>query len=321
MLITTSSSTDTWAKCQALYDFRYNKLLQEKRPGKALLIGSAFHVGCESFWRGEPYGIAWAKVQDSLTNDWWLTDTGKLEMRKLASYLKGYYRRWEDDLREWTVLGVELEWQFEDAEGFAYAGKIDVLARRPDGQLVIIDHKTSGTDETENPGSSWWGKLQMDTQIVLYSYWAETKYGERPEWMHDVVLKSSSQGPRQKKACSRRKGESDLALQMRKAENRETLVEWGARLDETYREGDRYIRRYINMTEDEFDRKLKEIKLLTKEIAKPRKVFIRNTTACLNKFGTCPFFDVCVGFDTTDSDRFESRSSQHTELSIKEMQQ
>ena len=99
MLITTSSSTDTWAKCQALYDFRYNKLLQEKRPGKALLIGSAFHVGCESFWRGEPYGIAWAKVQDSLTNDWWLTDTGKLEMRKLASYLKGYYRRWEDDLR------------------------------------------------------------------------------------------------------------------------------------------------------------------------------------------------------------------------------
>ena len=145
-----------------------------------------------------------------------------------------------------------------------------------------------------------------------------------PEFWYDVVITSSAKGPKQKKTIRKKKDESELQFSARKLANRESMTEFSRRMREVYRtEEERFIRRNVAIAYLEHEEKMSEILRIARNIEQPSQILgvefprIRNTQACMTRYGTCEFFEVCTGFDSLDSPAFAKKESAHSELSLK----
>ena len=319
--IHTTSSLSCFMRCQKLYEYRYELGYRSVDPIPALLVGSATHLGLEYFWKGASCAEAMAHVAKFCTEESYFstTDGGKIDAIKVAAYIKGYYSRWLDSRELYEVVGVELQFfvplSDENHPAF-HAGKLDVLVRRKsDGQLIIIEHKTAGSGTgADEPGSSYWTKLSMDTQLAMYSQNVFRMTGEMPEILYDVILKSRATPL--KGSARKRKSETDAEFAQRKAADAETLPQFSSRMMHTYRtEGnDRYFRKPITLMQDELDLKLREL-AETQEVVETCNLRVRNTSAC-NSYGrACEFMNVCIGADGLDTNpKFRKKQQAHEEL-------
>jgi hypothetical protein len=311
-------------RCQKLYEYRYELGYRTVDPIAALLVGSATHIGLEHFWKGASYAEAMVHVAKFCSEeDYFSTDGGKIDAIKVAAYIKGYYSRWRDSRELYEVVGVELQFfvplpdsRLAGSDFSYHAGKLDVLVRRKsDGQLIIIEHKTAGSGTgADEPGSSYWTKLSMDTQLAMYSQNVFRMTGEMPEILYDVILKSRATPL--KGSARKRKSETDAEFAQRKAADAETLPQFSSRMMHTYRtEGnDRYFRKPITLMQDELDLKLREL-AETQEVVETCNLRVRNTSAC-NSYGrACEFMNVCTGIDTLETNpKFRKKQQAHEEL-------
>ena len=164
----------------------------------------------------------------------------------------------------------------------------------------------------------------MDTQVCFYHRNIEDMYGEEPEVIYDVIVKTKSTPL--KGSARKRKAETDAEFAQRKYDSAETPSEYGARVRKVYAEegAERYIRKTVHMTRGEGDRKMQELEHVIKDIETAPRTFstfrVRNTTACNSYGGTCEFLGVCAGLELLDDPKFEKKEKLHSELTVKEAQ-
>jgi len=330
MHIVTASSLNTYSKCPRRYQYRYLEEFEPTAPQDALLIGTAVHIGIEKFWQDKPAEEVFAAIDEYYKESprFWQSDKGALEKAKITAYMYGYIKARASMLSLYEVLGVEEEWretlhvQPMDLHSNR-AGKFDlVLRRKSDGEVFVVDHKTSAARDIEDPMAVFWAKLTFDTQIVMYLDAAQRKYSlnRRPRFIYDVIRKTKSK-PSMTKRVSKRKTETKFQFEARKASVTETLVQYRARVLKEYTtDPTRFMWREILITHDEVERRQDELFLLEKQMQEaPLQYDLpRNPNACMSAWGSCPYFPVCAGQDdlsTSDAYRYKPAHSELEESS------
>jgi hypothetical protein len=207
-----------------------------------------------------------------------------------------------------------------------------VLRRRS-----FIEHKSSSEDIT--PGSLYWRKLTLDSQVGNYFRGAESLGIDAESCMYDVLKKPASKpknvpvldedgikvvldkdGVRVRTKCTkkwRQTGDAELGwvLQTRA----ETPDEYEARLiEEIAAEPDAYYQRSelvrLESEREEYERDLKLFATAIKNASHDNAP--RNPDACVRKGHVCPFFDVCTGVASLDDPRlYRIAKRPHEELS------
>lgn len=158
----TTSRLKTLRQCPRLHHYRYDLGIQTP-SSPAAEFGTVAHAGIEAWllcWKaGDMDGRLDAMLGAVRASV--LTDDNKT---RLAALLAAYHHRWHS--APWEILGVEIEFRYE-LDGNIIGGKIDALVRdTTDGRIWIVEHKTTGQDASL--GSTYWERLQIDTQISIY---------------------------------------------------------------------------------------------------------------------------------------------------------
>ena len=314
-MLVTASSVNAYTTCPRKFKYSYIDERVSAAPQAPLIVGTAVHLGLEAFWNNKPLSAALSDVEKfMLDDDFSHTEAGRLELIKTNAYVTGYYKHREFTRAMHEVVAVEHEWT-KTIDGIEFAGKIDLILRTKRGQLILVDHKTSGSTDVEKPHSSFWASLCYDTQMILYrealSEIAESK--GPPSLIYDVVRKTKSK-PSQKKKIAKRKVETALEYGIRKEQNQETLAEYKARISREYiTNSERYIWREIPITEDEATNKTMEIVQIAKALTAEHVVYPRFQNSCVARYGTCSYFSVCCGTESLDGIGFKDKPA-HSEL-------
>lgn len=321
MRVVTVSEIRTYRTCERLWQYKYQLSVRPALESKALMIGHAIHLALEIFWRGDPLALALEELEEVCQNDFWKSETGRLEKARVKVMITAYWGMWEPTRKDWKTLpgGVERIIQLPVKDGIVLGGKVDALARYKDGRLFMIEHKTS-SEEVATTGADYWQRLALDSQIDTYQSVLEEEFGEPVSIMYDV-LKKITVGPKLKKVVRRKKDEPDEEYEARREtnekENRESLEEYGNRIlaDIVKVAKEWFVRREIVRLQDQRDEYLAERDYTLQRMFEPdRTTFPRNDGACNARFGVCPYLGVCAGTATLDDPKFAQVEDCHPEL-------
>lgn len=179
----------------------YQYVLNVRTPSSWQMdFGTTFHAALEAYfiaWRSNPSHV---RVVDGVEIDERLEDAlltidssrfSAFDRAKLRALVVAYHVRWGSE--PWDVLGVECEFRYElpddrdeEQDAPVVGGKIDAIVRnRETGLVYVLEHKTTGTDAT--PGSAYWAKLELDSQISIYIDGAAVLGHEIAGCIYDVV--------------------------------------------------------------------------------------------------------------------------------------
>lgn len=316
----TDSRVRAFRRCAREHFHRFEQGYQPIASDEALDLGALVHVGLESWWRAlqlgsDPLAVALANVECATADPFLVA--------KATAMLVGYDARWRSEPIE--VLAVEAEFRCPlvnpetGAAGriFTVAGKIDAIARLPDGRVVIVEHKT--TSETVGPGSDYWKRLTLDSQISTYFLGARALGFDVAGCLYDVLSKPGLR-PLKATPLEARKFTKDGRLYANQREADETPAEFGARVathiaenaDGLYQRGE-----VVRLADEERDaafdtwqvaRNIRDAQLADR--------WPRNPDACVRFGKTCAFFDICCRTDSLDNaERFTRSGWPHPELS------
>lgn len=316
--VVTVSEIRAYRTCARLWHYKYEDGIRPALESKALLIGSAVHSALEIFWTGGSKADALGKLEEICVGSFWESETGVLEATRCNVMICGYFDFWEPERPKWKTLpgGVEKVIQLGLDHGIVLGGKVDGLARYlEDGRLFMIEHKTSSEDVSSS-GSDYWQRLALDSQIDTYQHVLEKEFGEPVSILYDV-LKKITTAPKFKKSVSKRKAETPEEFAERKAEQRETLEEFGSRiLGDMGKAGEQWFvrREIVRLDSQREEHIIERDQTLAEMFATGRTVYPRNDGACTSRFGTCPFLGVCAGTATLDDPKFARLDDIHPEL-------
>jgi hypothetical protein len=286
-LIVTNSSLSTFRACPRLYQLKYVDGYRPVENGEDLELGTAMHHALESWWTDGDYDKAAARLSEDLTG---------LQLGKALTLIAGYHHRWLEDRALYEVIGLEVPFSFvmPGMKGVRAAGKIDGIVRRlSDGTTWIVEHKTTSSDLA--PGSTYWQRLGMDSQISMYFDGAKSLGHDVAGCLYDVIGKPKLRG-----------------------RQNETPEQLGARVaEEIIAAPERYYQRSeIVRFEKELDDSRADVLLTTRLLRTGRAP--RNVDACF-KYGAakpCSFADVCAGNARIDDEtKFRKTDDLHPELS------
>jgi hypothetical protein len=158
----TASRLKVWRDCHRKAFFRYTLMIRTPST-PAMEFGTNVHTALEHWYRAWQAGdlegrlpVAF-KAIDAM-------DVSPVERIKLRAVVAAYHARWSGE--PWDVLAVEVEFRYflGDVE---VGGKIDAIIRhRVTGEVFVVEHKTTRTDTS--PGSPYWERLTIDTQVSIY---------------------------------------------------------------------------------------------------------------------------------------------------------
>lgn len=351
-------------RCLRAHALAYELGLRPDTDAKPLRMGRATHDGLDLHRQGKSNGEAIdgalagydqcmpPGMSDERTFAW------LIERETVLQLLNGYFWRWAEMDKGMQVLATELAFELpiiNPATGgrtnnFVVAGKIDLIAILSDGREAVIESKTTSDDL--DPGSDFWKRLRIDSQISIYFSAAPT-FGYGPETvLYDGIRKPTIK-PRQipildddgKKIVLDAAGDRVTKVNIRKSDGcpgkghgdpiqgankekgwtlqtrLETPEEFGERLriDIGKRPDFYYARREIprleaDLVESQFE--VWQMQKLLRDCQRNDR-WPRNTGACIG-FGKCPYFDLCTnGFDINSGevpDGFVKLTDVHPEL-------
>jgi hypothetical protein len=328
--------------CQRLHRIKYEQGYRAQHDTGARHFGTLVHLGLERWWHAKMIGgdheaqlrAALAAVQQE-------ADAYTKALAEVM--LTAYHHRWKDEPYE--VLAVEIQFVTElrnpqtgaASRTWKLAGKLDVVVRDlRDGNVKFIEHKTSSEDIT--PGSIYWRRLRMDTQVSVYFAGAASLAFDATECVYDVLGKPGQRpskvalvedganvvlganGERVRTKDGKKWRETADASQGYVLQTRpETPEEYAARLTEAIAaDPDRYFARgSVVRIGDEMDHAMADIWDTAKQIqeAKIAGRAPRNPSACMQYGRACDFIDVCSGMASLDDTTLFTRSDDvHPEL-------
>jgi hypothetical protein len=256
----------------------------------------------------------------------------ELMAAKARGLMRGYDKRWSG--QQFITLVVEetiTSSLFNPttkarSRTFELGGKIDVRAEL-DGEIVIIDHKTTSEDISD-PNATYWRQLIIESQLSHYLL-MEWLNGRKPaKAMWDVIRKPSI-SPRQLTKAEQKEiafdkswfgfALTDEEIQDALATQKETMRLFELRLahDCMVERPDRYFqRRTIPRLDSEIFEYAGEVWDHSQDIilARRNNRHPRNSGACMQYGSPCQFLGVCSGYDEIDSDKWQRSEWVHPEL-------
>ncbi len=250
------------------------------------------------------------------------------EVASAAALMKFYDELYENDKADVVSVEQTFTANIPDTR-FQITGRFDTMLRNERGELVNLEHKTTSRnlDDRFHPQLT---KTSFDRQISLYhllgylngQYIAETQL----DVIRKVALKPKAPmlGNKNKIFGTRREieerssyygvklGQETLTKFRNGDLKRETPEMYGARVtDVVSRTPEKYYRRKRNITRsnDELKFALHQLIVMTKEIERTEdeKLFYQNTGACHSYGSVCPYFQLCSGTDSMESNSWQPR--------------
>lgn len=180
----TASRMGTFLRCPRAHYWACEIGLQSITCGQALRVGTAWHMGMESRWKGKTYDEA---LQSALATsdalDAYTTAT-------IASLLAGYYWYWGERETFGKLLPeLKFDYKLTGSRTFSAAGKIDGLGSLQDGRSGLIEAKT--TSDSLAPESDYWLRLRFNAQVHQYVSAAREGGWDISEVLYDVCRKPS----------------------------------------------------------------------------------------------------------------------------------
>jgi len=274
--------------CPAKYNFHYNLNVEAiDQDDTALNMGTRVHTCLESWFARQ-----W---KDDSSFSQLVVDSPVLEATVL-----GYHHRWKNV--KYTLLANETE-RIVDIGDDQLFGIWDKLIIDAQGRTCIVEHKT--TRQGIDPGSRYWDRLVLNTQIDFYFLLAE-KLGIKIDYiLYDVIripqlrpLRATPKNKRQFYKTGDKKGKPRPGTRLKP----ETPKEFKQRLldyvvDNVY---SMYIRKKIFRTQQDIDRTQTDFHDLayTMGVCEDIGAYPRNPNYCYAFNRECEFLPVCTG--TTD---------------------
>jgi hypothetical protein len=310
--ILTHSSEAAFKTCPRRYYLSYQLGLRPAFSSDALRMGNAFHIGLESAKHGNDATAAATAVRDAYADadcpPWLDREEFEVEQETAVALVLGWMHKWKDDrICEYVAIEHSFELPILNpttgrvTPSYNSGGKIDAICRLPDDRLAIVEHKT--TSESIEPGSDYWNRLLMDSQISRYVLAARQSGFDVRTTVYDVTRKPQIR-PRQTTKQERSQG-TYYGLRLDCAcPDRETPQMYGARLltDLVTRPEFYFARMEIPRLDadlSEFQAEQWTIQRAIRESELNERnwgaaAWPRNTGACLFPY-RCQFFDVCRG--------------------------
>jgi PD-(D/E)XK nuclease superfamily len=213
-------------------------------------------------------------------------------------------------MERYETVGVEVEFAAPlldpdtmiESDDWYLRGKIDALAiDRSTGELLIVEHKTSSADIS--PGSDYWRRLRLDSQISMYYDGARALGYEPTGIVYDVLAKPNLR----------------LGGATKKRAQAETLEEFRERFSATIAENPNaiYARSRLVRFDHEIDEARRDVWATARQLDQAMRLgeHPRNPGACWKYGSMCEFFPVCSGEATLDDTTLFARRAGHSELS------
>jgi hypothetical protein len=327
--VITNSELTVHRRCPREHHYAYVQGYRPVEKAGALAFGSRWHVGMETWWRGDDLDAVVLAATAECADPY--------ESATLRALLTGYEARWRPEHDQSRVVAVEVEFRMplsdldsgEISAAACIGGKIDVLLA--DG---IVEHKTTSDDISA--GSAYWRVLSLNTQVSTYYAGARALGVEPRSCTYDVVKKPTikplriplldeagmrvvldSDGDRvlTKDAKKwRETGDSKLGYVLQTRD--EAPEEYCARLlDDIMSDPDKYYQRGEVVRLDEEEREAARDMWSHSESVLSGTTRPRNPDACRRYGSLCPYFEVCTGeASLDDAGRFRLLDSMHEEL-------
>lgn len=319
----TNSRLKAARACLRLHKLRYIDGYAPARAAEDLRFGTLVHKGLEAWWRaaaGERLTSALRAVREAGEAD-------PFELAKAEVLLCGYDARW--GTQDYEVLGVEVEFAGPLRNPVTGAvsrvwmrgGKLDALVRDATGRVLLVEHKTSSEDV--GPGSDYWRRLRMDSQVSTYFEGARILGHEVSGCIYDVLGKPGQKPlkatPVEARKYTKATKTEPSRLYAGQRDRDETPLEYQARIaDALSAEPDRYFQRgEVVRLDGELHDALADDWLFAQRLREDVRLgrAPRNPDACIRYGKTCEFFEVCTGAASLDDpSRFTRSDNVHPEL-------
>jgi hypothetical protein len=325
----TTSRMKAFNACRRLHHYAYVLGYRPLVDSESAEFGSIFHKGLEAWW------LAWAQGRELLALEEAQAAIGKAAAhRVLLRRGHGDEGRPPDDRLPrplvahdgaYQVIAVEREFAAplptpegaKRARGLRVAGKLDVLVRRlADDTVWIVEHKTTTADLT--PGSTYWQRLRMDTQVSVYFEGTRILGYEPVGCLYDVISRPQ-QRPLKATPEDKRKLKKDGTWYANVRLEDESMEDFRARMaeeiagaPEAYFQRSEVVRLEAELEESRRD--TYDTAMMIRETKKADRA-PRNPDACFLYNRPCDFYDVCCRTASIeDETRFKRLESVHPEL-------
>jgi hypothetical protein len=315
--VITNSRMSAYRSCQRLHRLRYDDLLRPIYEDTAKRDwGTAMHEMLEIYFKDPE-----RKMPNLATST-----LDEFARASLIATMVAYEANWQEVDRAKTLYGAEIEFSLPLAHpltkrkmrGYAMAGKVDGFFADVDGRSYLLEHKSTSQDIT--PGSDYWNRLRIDTQVNVYIAGMSGGAGvkEIAGVCYDVVKRTSLK-PYKATPVENRKFKANGELYANQRDADETSDAYGKRVFEAIRENpSAYFARctIVRSIEEKFEAAMDtwNTAVAIRETRKKGNDY-RNPDAC-NKFGSmCGYFGICTGEKRADDPTQYKRADRaHTEL-------
>jgi hypothetical protein len=316
----TQSRLKEFHRCERRHFLNYVLGIDTHEEDKsALNFGTAFHAGLEHWWLHN--GISGFRRAMELAISSPGSFTG-YELAKIKALMIGYDAVYggNDGL---ITLEVEKEFCLPlrnpatncSSRTFKIAGKIDAIARDLNGELWVVEHKT--TSSSLDSESVYWSRLTMDEQISMYVYAAREIGFDVAGCIYDVI-KKPVQRPYKATPESKRKYKKDGSLYSAQREDDETAKEYFIRIAEIISgaPSDFFRRTTVVRLDDEIAAfQIHLWKMAQRMISgKADGYHPKNPSACFDYNAECKYFPLCSGASTLGDSRWIKKAKINPEL-------
>ena len=141
------SEVDSYLLCRRKHHYGYTKSLQRVRESAALAMGSAGHKVLEVFYdnilKGHSFAIA---LEDARATADELRKQVEIPSNRADIFdtlFELYFPNEPLVNKGWTILAVEKQFslEYDEASKLQYPFVVDIIAKSPEGKVVVIDHK------------------------------------------------------------------------------------------------------------------------------------------------------------------------------------
>lgn len=289
-------------------------------------FGTVMHVALEAWWRAVPLTAAPEPVLDAALAALAGLAMDPFARAKAEVMMAAYHHRWIADAELYEVLAVEREFETAlvnpltgaESRTFRLGGKIDAIVReRATGRVLVVEHKT--TSEDVSPGSAYWKRLRMDSQVSTYFDGAEAVGYRADACLYDVLLKPGQRPAKATPPELRKYVQKTGKLYANQREHDETPEEFKVRLLEKMLEDPvSYFARgeVVRLEQELHDARLdawEQARVIRENQLAHRAP--RNPEACERYGRLCPYWEVCTGAASLDDlTRFTRTTQVHPEL-------
>lgn len=308
MELLTSSRMRCFRDCARKHQLSYVEGWRPVRDTEPLRFGTLIHRGLEAYWRAvQEFQQDSTIVSIDFLAPALLALAGEadpFDRVKAEEMLRAYVTRWVDDFMSYEVLAVEARFEcpllnpetMHPSKTWKMAGKVDVIVRRrEDGRVLVIEHK-SAKEDASGDDAAYWVKLAIDPQCSIYIMGAESLGYPADEVLYDVLGKPG-QKPLKATPIEARTYTNAGRLYAAQRERDETPEEYRGRVRAAMEANpDRFsvrksIARAASQIEDFMYDAWQQAGAMRDAVRLGRSA--RNPDAC-DRFGMCPYFNVCA---------------------------